>query len=236
MCLILVAWRVHPKWELVLAANRDEVRSRPSEGVHWWGEPPIFAGRDLKAGGTWMGVSRDGRVAAVTNFREPGAPAGDRSRGEIPAIALAGAGVRIPRPLSYAGFHVLYAGADELWHASNRGEGPTLLEPGFHAISNGARADRWPKMRTGLAAMAGALDEIDALLAVLDDRTRAADGDLPRTGVPWDVERALSARFIDLEAYGTRASTVVRRSSAEVEVVEVSHDPGGTRREERWRR
>jgi uncharacterized protein with NRDE domain len=234
--LILVAWKVHPRFDLVVAANRDELRSRPSEPIHWWPDRDVLAGRDEKAGGTWLAVSRDGRMAAVTNYREPGGPSGERSRGEIPLLALAGAGAAIEDPSSYAGFHLVYAAADELWHASNRGEGPTLLQPGFHAISNGPRADVWPKMRSGLRAIAPVLDDADALLAVLDDRATAPDAELPHTGVPSDVERALSARFIDLPWYGTRASTVMHRSAEEVRVVELTRDPGGSRREERWPR
>jgi uncharacterized protein with NRDE domain len=244
MCLVLVAWQRHPRYPLLVAANRDEWRSRPALPLHVWGDG-LVAGRDAEAGGTWMAVRRDGAFAAVTNYREPGAPAGPRSRGGLPLCALAG-GDLAPRmreiaseAADYSGFHLIAAGPDGLWHMSNRGEGPDLLEPGIYAVSNGPRAVPWPKMISGARALDAALQEeepsLDALFALLADTTRPPDAALPDTGVGLELERALSPRFIDLPAYGTRASTVLL-VGADVRVAERSWDTGGGLTELRWAR
>ena len=235
MCLLLVAFRHHPRYPLVVAANRDEWKDRPTDPLHRWADG-LLAGRDRKAGGTWMATRPDGAFAATTNVREPGAPAGVRSRGELPlrvlrapSLAEGVAGVAEDAH-AYGGFHVIAADRDALWHTSSRGEGPTRLPPGLHGVSNGPRAAAWPKVRSGLAALERALavdePDVEALLAVLADRTAPLDAELPDTGVGLDWERALGPRFIDHGPYGTRASTVVL-VGAEVRVVERSWDPGG---------
>lgn len=245
MCLVLVAWHHHPRYPLVVAANRDEWRARPSEPLHAWGDG-LWAGRDRLAGGTWMAVRRDGAFAATTNYREPGAPAGARSRGELPVRALAGPSVGAAvaaigaDATSYGGFHVLAADAGGLWHVSSRGEGPSRLPPGLHGVSNGPRAAPWPKVRGGLTALAAALTpdepDVDALFALLADRAVPPDADLPDTGVGLAWERGLGPRFIDLGAYGTRASTVVLVGADDVRVVERTWDEGGGTVELRERR
>ncbi len=244
MCLVLVAHRHHPRYPLVVAANRDEWRDRPSDPLHRWPEG-VLAGRDLRAGGTWMAVRPDGAFAATTNFREPGAPPGERSRGELPVRALGGpsvaeaVGAIAQDAALYSGFHVIAADAHGLWHLSSRGEGPTRLPPGVHGVSNGPRAAPWPKVATGVAALeaALALDEpdVDAIFALLADRTVPPDDTLPDTGVGLAWERGLGSRFIDLGPYGTRASTVLLVGD-DVRVIERSWDPGGEIREIRARR
>jgi uncharacterized protein with NRDE domain len=238
VCLILVGWRVHPRWELVIAANRDELRDRAAVPLHAWSDRPIVAGRDVRAGGTWLACHLDGRVAAVTNHREPGAPPGWRSRGELPLRALED-GIEVAEVDGYAGFHLLLAESDALWHHSNRERGPVRLPPGVHAISNGVLADRWPKMTGGAAALAALLadgdPEPERLFEILADRTAAPDPLLPDTGVGIELERALSARFIELPVYGTRCSTAILRSAEEMWVAERSFDDG-LDRVKRWRR
>lgn len=240
MCLVLVAWRHHPRYPLVVAANRDEWRERPTEPLHRW-EDGLWAGRDRLGGGTWMAVRPDGAFAATTNFREPGPTKGARSRGELPLRVLRAPGVEAgvravgESAAAYAGFHVLAADADGLWHLSSRGEGIERLPPGLHGVSNGPRtpaapAGAWPKVRTGLAALAEALSadepDVDALFAILQDRGRPPDALLPDTGVGIEQERALGARFVDLGPYGTRSSTVVLVGE-HVRVIERTWDPGG---------
>lgn len=235
MCLVLVAWRHHPRYPLVVAANRDEWKDRPADPLHRWADG-LWAGRDRRAGGTWMAARPDGAFAATTNVREPGAAAGARSRGELPLRVLRASsvadgvrGVAAEAP-DYGGFHVIAADRDALWHTSSRGEGPTRLAPGLHGVSNGPRAVVWPKVRTGLAALEAALaddePDVEALLALLTDRTRPDDADLPDTGVGLELERALGPRFIDTGPYGTRVSTVVL-VGADLRVIERSWDPGG---------
>ncbi len=238
MCLIAVAWRVHPHWELVIAANRDEARDRPSIPLHAWGDRPIVAGRDGRAGGTWLAVHRDGRVSAVTNQREPAVPAGPKSRGDLPLAAF-DCGIDAASAHGYSGFHLLLAESRVLWHHSNREPGPVSLAPGIHAVSNGPLADRWPKTERARLALSAALVVPDlapaSLFPLLADRTSAPDERLPSTGVGIELERALAPAFVDLPGYGTRCSTVVLRSADEVWVVERSFDDGEDR-EVRWDR
>lgn len=233
MCLILTG--THPRYPLVVAANRDEFRSRPSAPLHRWEGPglpggAVYAGRDLQAGGTWMAVTPSGAFAALTNFREAAPVIGGRSRGRVPMEVLAApsleAGVRgfhAGRAL-YGGMHVLAGDASGFWYASNRGtetdQAVEQLPPGFYAICNGARRDLWPKMRGGLEAMRGILEResplsedglsedglIAALMEALSDDREAEEAELPQTGVSREWERALSARCVD-RAQGTPYGT-----------------------------
>lgn len=236
MCLVLVAHRVHPRFPVVVAANRDEWRARPADPLQRWPDG-LYAGRDRLAGGTWMAVRPDGAFAAVTNYREPGAPAGERSRGELPLRVLRAPSIAdgiadaTRDAASYGGFHVIAGDGESLWHLSSRGEGPTRLGPGVYGVSNGPRAAPWPKVTGGVTALASALTpdepDPDALLAVLTDRAVPPDEALPDTGVGLVWERGLAPRFIDLDGYGTRASTVLLVGNT-VRIVERSWDPGGS--------
>jgi len=240
--LILVAWRSHPTLPLIVAANRDEFHSRSSVPLHRWSDAPIVAGRDAFAGGTWLAVRHDGAFAAVTNIREPGAPVGTRSRGDLPLAVLNAPSIAIGVAHAvangglFSGFHIIAADHEGLWHASNRGEGPTRLPPGLYGISNGRRDAGWPKVVGGVDALRQVLDDPapHRLIALLRDRTTPPDDALPDTGVGLEMERGLAPRFIDLPGYGTRVSTVVLRSSAEIRVVERTWDDGGGEQDERW--
>ena len=238
MCLVAIAWKTHPRWSLVVAANRDEWRDRPAAPAGWWADAPgVLAGRDLRAGGTWMGVTRDGRFAAVTNFRDPSDKRGDaRSRGELVAeflksrddprrfldrlAAIAGA---------YNGFNLLAGDGDALWYFGSREGEVRAVEPGIHALSNHLLDEPWPKVRRARQAMAAdvAGDE-GALFAMLGDATPGADAELPDTGVGLAWERRLSPALITGADYGTRASTVVRLSAhGESQFEERTRGPGG---------
>jgi uncharacterized protein with NRDE domain len=223
MCLAVVALDAHPRYAVVVAANRDEFHARPTLPATWGTAPPfvnIVAGRDLKAGGTWFGVHRDGRWALVTNVREPSAPdARAHSRGElVPRIlnAAASPAAALDHVLAtrdqYNGFNLLCGNATELAWASNRSPAAIKVARGIHGLSNAALDTPWPKvvqLRDALAAWtrAGA-DEFEPLFAALADRTLAQDHVLPATGVTLERERQLSAAFIVGERYGTRCSTV----------------------------
>lgn len=239
--MILVAWRSHPTLPLIVAANRDEFRARPSVPLHRWPHAPIIAGRDTLAGGTWLAVRHDGAFAAVTNIREPGAPVGSRSRGDIPLAVLAAPsiaeGISQLDLAAFSGFHIIAADGEGLWHASNRGEGPTRLPPGVYGISNGRRDAGWPKVVGGVEALRQQVDDPapHKLIDLLRDRTTPPDEDLPDTGIGLDLERGLAPRFIDLPGYGTRVSTVVLRGASELRVIERTWDDGGGEREERFR-
>lgn len=254
MCLLAVAWKAHPRYRLVLAANRDEFHARPTDPMgHWQPAPdaaphlpaaqPILAGRDRQAGGTWLGIAADRRVGVVTNFREPSRPApGAPTRGRLVPAFLAN-GHSPARFLdvvgaeagAYAGFNLLLADHAELWYASNRaGRFAAALEPGVYGLSNGLIDTPWPKLRrvrAGLrdwVARGAGPDEIGALLALLADDRPADPAELPQTGLSPEWEHRLSAPFVRHADYGTRCSTVVLLGhGGDTEVVERSFDAAG---------
>lgn len=225
MCLILLAWQAHPDYPLVLAANRDEFHARPTRAAGFWPEAPhLLAGRDDAAGGTWLGVTRSGRFAALTNYRDPAAMDSSRpSRGKLVTDFLLG---DLP-PEQYLahsaafgarcnGYNLLVGtlGATPcLWSASNVNGECAPITPGIHGLSNHLLNTPWPKVGAGRTALQAALwpqPNDRALLALLSDESRPDDAALPRTGVPLEWERLLAAAFIRTPAYGTRASTLLK--------------------------
>jgi len=221
VCLVLFAWRAHPRYRLVVAANRDEFRARPTAPADWWDEG-VWGGRDLEAGGTWLGVDRRGRFSAVTNVREAAersAPKHPRSRGALTADFLRGNAAPtdyltplVPFGPEYGPHNVLVGDGSSLRWWSNRSGSPTDVAPGVHGLSNAALDTPWPKVVGGAAALADALTDepdVDALFALLADQTIAPDEALPDTGFGLEWERRLSPRFLNTPVYGTRASTVV---------------------------
>lgn len=222
MCLILFAFRQHARYPLVLAANRDEYHARPSAPAAVWEDAPqVLGGRDLGAGGTWLGVTRQGRFAAVTNYREPVQTPGP-SRGRLvsdyltgsdePSEYLEGIAVQTTR---YPGFNLLAGDEEELYYHSNRASVPRALGPGVYGLSNHLLDTPWPKVSSGRTAMERALDApgeealVARLLHLLADDTQATDPQLPDTGIGRERERFLSPRFIRGNEYGTRCSTVL---------------------------
>ncbi len=220
MCLILFAYRCHPDFPLLIAANRDEYHQRPAQPARFWPESPqLLAGRDLLGGGTWLGVNRNGRFAAVTNFREPGATSGERSRGEICInFLLSGnSASRFAHQLSasanqYGGYNLLLWDGEQLCYYSNQNQQQRLLEPGIYGVSNGYLDEAWPKVVSGKQALEQALASQDIFadcLAMLANREQPQDHHLPNTGVGLEFERLLAPRFILSNDYGTRVSTVL---------------------------
>lgn len=220
MCLIALAWRVRVDVPLLLLANRDEFRDRPWAPATRWGDPPMQAGRDLRAGGTWLGLADDGRFAALTNVRRPGVRAGLRSRGEWVQRALAAPTMdRLQAQLReesahYAAFNLLFGSLDALycWHS------PTArmhrLAPGVHALSNAGLNDPWPKVvaaRARLDALLarGDVHADDACWEVLGS-AQVPDGELPQTGVGPDWERRLAPAVITGQTYGTLSRNLLR--------------------------
>ena len=221
MCLIALAWRAREALPLVVAANRDEWRDRPTEPAHWWPDhPTIFAGRDLRARGTWMGITKSGRFAAVTNFRDPSDRRSTaKSRGELvsgfllsaetPAAFLARLA---PQAAEYNGFNLLLGDGASLWYFGSREGAAREVPPGVHALSNHLLDEPWPKVIRARRAMEAALDADDPrgeLEAFLGDATPARDDELPSTGVGLEWERRLSPPLITGEDYGTRSSTTL---------------------------
>ena len=224
MCLIALAWKARADLPLVVAANRDEWRERPTEPAHWWAEhPQLYAGRDLQAGGTWMGATRDGRFAAVTNFRDPSDKRSTaRSRGTLVTEFLLGdespqAFLRslAPHAGEYNGFNLLLADGASLWYFGSREGAAREVEPGVHALSNHLLDEPWPKVVRARMAMQEALKEDDPaprLFEALSDPNGAPDDALPQTGVGIAWERRLASPLITGGDYGTRSSSVVTLS------------------------
>jgi uncharacterized protein with NRDE domain len=223
MCLIFVAVDAHPKYRIVIAANRDEFYDRPTAPASFWPEAPgLFAGRDLCAGGTWIGITRAGRIAALTNYREDlksiktDAP----SRGKLvsdfllcnehPLVYLE----RLSRDAHrYNGFSLLVGQEADFYCYSNRGKEIGTLSPGIHGLSNHLLDTPWPKVEKGKQILNGLLAKDDLppedMFQFLLDRTLAADESLPNTGIDPEWERILSPIFIASPNYGTRSSTVI---------------------------
>lgn len=225
MCLIFIAYNQLPACPLLLAANRDEFHRRPTAAAGFWPQAPqVLAGRDLEGGGSWLGLSRDGRLAAITNYRNlaevSGVGADKRSRGLLVSDFLTG---NVPaaeflaelaqQAENYRGFNLLLGDASGLHYYSNRGPAPSQLPPGLYGLSNHLLDTPWPKVAEGKRALAhllaGGVPTEAQLFELLADRTPAPDSLLPQTGLSRDWERLLSSRFIQSPDYGTRASTLV---------------------------
>jgi uncharacterized protein with NRDE domain len=225
MCVIFIAHQRHPRHPLIVLANRDEFYNRPTAApARWEDHPHVTAGRDLVAGGTWLGVTDGGRFAAVTNYRDPNAPPGPLSRGRLVADFLIGedkAQTYMNRVAGnsdqYSGFNLLVGeiskGGNDLFYFSNRGDGIRKLEPGVYGLSNHLLDTAWPKVSTGVERFIKIISKPQVskseCFALLADANVAADVDLPDTGVGTDRERVLSPIFIRTPTYGTRSSTVV---------------------------
>jgi uncharacterized protein with NRDE domain len=240
MCLILVAWRMHPQYPCVVAANRDEFHERPSAPAQWWADKPhILAGRDLSAGGTWLGLTRTGRIAALTNYRSAGPPRTDapsRGRlvtGELDSNRSVAESIAHLRHVGseYNGFNLIFSDGERLGvYESVTGEG-RILGPGIYGLSNDVLDTPWPKVRTAKSRLIAALAELNdenALLGLLRDERAAPDAQLPDTGAGLAWERLLSCAFILSPQYGTRSSTVVRiDGSGHVRFDEWTWSPSG---------
>jgi len=236
MCLIVFAWRHHPDYRLIVAANRDEFHARPAAALHWWQDrPQLLAGRDLQGGGTWMGVSRTGRFAALTNYRDPSRlPPAAPSRGLLVRDALL-AGDDTATTLEriatvsgqYAPFNLLVSDGETLGIHESSIAATRLLEPGLYGLSNHLLDTPWPKLLRARSHFAEAMKQLpaqSAFLTLLRDETAAPDETLPRTGVSLEWEKMLSPVFIRSADYGTRCSTLLT----------IAHNGEAAMREWRW--
>ncbi|MCG9748754.1 NRDE family protein [Shewanella sp. Isolate8] len=240
MCILFVALEVHPQYPLILCANRDEFHHRPTEPAHFW--PPdkqLLAGKDLEAGGSWLGVNRQGEIAALTNIRAPELHEANRhSRGDLVIRALTQSQTMttpwlMEHSQHYNPFNLLFGKDMDLYCYHSISKTVKPLSPGFHAISNGALDDIWPKMAKGTQALEqeiGRSGEIDiqALLTIMTDERQAPDEDLPQTGVALEWERLLSSIYIKHPEYGTRSTSILLRDrQGRCEFVEVRYDGKG---------
>ena len=222
MCLVLVVWRVHPLYPCLVAANRDEFHARPTARAEWWPEhPQILAGRDLEAGGTWLGLTRTGRFAALTNYRDAQlrrrqAP----SRGEL-VTGMLESGASVAEYLTYLrdvganynGFNLIFSDGERLGIFESVPGTGRELGPGIYGLSNHLLDTPWPKVqnaKTRLEAALLGLTDTAPLLDLLRDDRPASDAQLPRTGVSLEWERLLSSAFVRAPDYGTRCSTIIR--------------------------
>jgi uncharacterized protein with NRDE domain len=233
MCLVLLVWCVHPQYPCLLAANRDELHARPTAAAGWWPDrPQILAGRDLAAGGTWLGLTRKGRFAALTNYRDPerrrvatragvATPADAMpSRGTL-VSAMLESGASVAECLAYLqgvgaqvnGFNLIFSDGEQLGiYESVPGSGREL-GPGIYGLSNHLLDTPWPKVRNAKSRLEESLLQMTdtaPLLALLRDDRPAPDEDLPQTGIRLEWERLLSSAFVRAPDYGTRCSTIIR--------------------------
>lgn len=223
MCLVFFCYDIHPVYRLIVAANRDEFYDRPTAPAAFWNDAPdLLGGRDLKEGGTWLGITRTGRVAALTNYRDPGSQRKDAlSRGQVVNRFLRGR----EKPLvylqklarsanQYNHFSLILGDTSHLYFFSSRGDKIQNLSPGIHGLSNHLLNTPWPKVERGKEAIKALLSKEEKpspeeIFDILKDRSQADDELLPDTGVGLEWERVLSSIFITSDGYGTRSSTVL---------------------------
>lgn len=244
MCLVLIGYHVHPAYPLVIAANRDEFFHRPTRKAGFWeDQPTVLAGRDLEKGGTWLGIDTAGRVAAVTNYREPPQQrtnSGDLSRGFLVRDYLTGSSPvqvfleDVARNLHrYDGFNLFAGDQRNLYFISTYMEKPVSLAPGIHGISNGALDYPWPKVLLGKSRFDGILQKQEVIneedfFTLLADRTVPDTGPVPESGLDIDTARLIAPIFVHGEKYGTRSSTVLLCSrEGKVKFTEKSFDKDG---------
>jgi uncharacterized protein with NRDE domain len=257
MCILFLAINQHPKYPIIICANRDEFYARPTRDARFWPERPyLLAGRDLQAGGSWLGINTQGQFAAITNIRlankhHSNDQSGDkeqsspkRSRGELVTLALE---PNSPIDINwlkqhsdeYSPFNLTYGSLNQLVCYNSLLKQQTTLTSGFHAISNGALDDVWPKMAKGerdLEQVVSSSHSIDSdeLFSILKDRTQAEDSELPDTGIPIEWERKLSSIFINSPEYGTRSSCLLLlNKSGTISFTELGYDADGNKSDQR---
>ncbi len=222
MCLILFSWKQKPGYKLILAANRDEFYGRPTkEAGYWEDQPAVLAGRDLEAGGTWMGITKSGKFAAITNYRDPRIKKNNApSRGHLTANFLRNEDTpeAYLREIQkegeqYYGFNLLIGNMNELWYYNNIDHQIKQLSPGSYGLSNALLDTSWPKVDLGKGLLEKAYEdnnvEDGTLFDLLGNSDLAKDEDLPSTGVPYEWEKAISSMFIETDTYGTCSSTIM---------------------------
>lgn len=224
MCIVNFHFQDHPMYKLIVVANRDEYYERPTKSAHFWeDEPNILAGRDLQQKGTWLGISKEGRFAAITNYRDPSMPeTGRYSRGEIIRKYL----TRDIEPESfmnklsksrtnYGGYNIIFGDQNRLFHYNNILDESKIIDVGTHSVSNHSLNTPWPKVLKGKNNLQEYVQShqekvhIDDLFQIVADRSMAKDAELPHTGVGIEMERLLSPLFIKMENYGTMSSTIL---------------------------
>ena len=239
MCLVVFAWQTHPQYRLILAGNRDESHRRPTQDAHWWPDnESILAGRDLQAGGTWLAVSKSGRFATVTNFREgQSGRAGRSSRGALVTDFVADSLSTEAYESSvandeFAGFSLLINDGETMSYLSNRDELEAKLGPGIYGLSNASLDTPWSKVVRAKSRLQSVIDKDSVneteLMRLLADRTPASVANIEAGDLPFEIARALTAPFIVAPDYGTRSSsTVLWGKDGMIEFCERRYDASG---------
>jgi len=239
MCLIVLSLDQHPEFPLVLAANRDEFHARPSKEAHWWPDKPdILGGRDLQAGGTWLALHRNGRIATVTNYRDAQPPSPKYlSRGRL-VTGFLESGLAPSAYLdtidedAFAGFNLIVGMAGEVGYLSNREEGSRDLGPGTYGLSNALLDGPWHKVESSKQKFSALLEsgEVNetSLMRLMNDRGKAAVSEVEKGNLDFDTAHAITAPFIVLPNYGTRCTTVaLMDNDGKWRITERRFDPAG---------
>jgi len=245
MCILFFAIKQHPKYPLIICANRDEFHQRPTHAMHWWpelnNEHAILAGKDLQAGGTWLGLNQQGRFSALTNYRQPHLiDKSKQSRGDLVLQALAKSDKEMTRHLNdssstYNGFNLVFGQLNNLVCFDSVSRQQKTLASGFHSLCNGALDDIWPKMALGQTQLANAISvsndqalNIDELFTLMQNGQQAQTQNLPKTGVPLGWEQLLSSIFIISPEYGTRTTNIITQDTeGNISVYDRSFDEQG---------
>ncbi len=240
MCLIAFSYKTHPRYKLIVAANRDEFYQRPTRPAQFWTEeryPQILAGKDLKANGTWMGISKSGKWGALTNYRDPQnikEKAPTRGTLVLDFLKTKNSAPQYLEELegsaqNYNGFNLLAGDKDSLYHFSNENQKITEITPGIHGVSNALLDTPWPKLDQAKKELERVTSnqnpDKEKLFEILKDPSKAPDDELPSTGIPYVWEKAISSVFIKTENYGTLCSTLLLIDySGNVEFIERRYD------------
>jgi uncharacterized protein with NRDE domain len=239
MCILFLAIEQHPKYPLIICANRDEFHQRPTQAMHVWQESNILAGKDLQAGGTWLGLSSTGKFAALTNFRKlPLSEVPKKSRGDLVLQALADTKINMTTELAarasqYHGFNLIYGSLKQLYCYDSVNNQSHQLSKGVHSICNGALDDIWPKMAKGEKLLSETIHSqvnlsVNALFELMSNDKQALPHLLPETGLDEEWEQLLSAIFIKSPTYGTRTTTIITQDvEGNVEIYDRSYAPSG---------
>ena len=225
MCILFLALQQHPKYPVIICANRDEFHQRPTQEMHRWNKQNILAGKDLQAGGTWLGLNDNGRFSALTNFRQPTTfDSTKKSRGDLVLQALTSNSDDMANNLAakhqqYNGFNLVYGALNNLHCFDSINNSHHQLTSGIHSICNGALDDLWPKMQWGQQQLTNVITEhnnsteqsldIDNLFSIMTNDTQSLPEHLPKTGVSDDWEQMLSSIFIVSKEYGTRSTVII---------------------------
>lgn len=238
MCILFIAIDQHPDYPIIICANRDEFHQRPTQNMHWWPEQNILAGKDLQAGGTWLGLNSESYFSALTNFRRPARfDEHKRSRGDLVVQALKADGNKVQQHLSqnahqYNDFNLVFGPLNNLQAFDSVNKKLIPLKPGFHSICNGALDDIWPKMALGITTIETLITanevNIEAFFSVMMNQELAHKQQLPMTGISVELESLLSSIFIVSPEYGTRSTAIVLQTKVgNIEIYERNYNEAG---------